>query len=155
MLKKIGTAARHADREDGGDQSFLELFVKVQPNWRESHEFVEELDWRRQLELLDPSRKESTAGSSAESSLATSSPRRTSSARSESIAGKKTSDSDVPDSRNVSISIRQADFKLQVTLAADRKAVDPVVQSIMEIVREIRNAPEEKKMRSSLRSPKH
>jgi len=31
---------------------FLELFVKVQPNWRESQRFVEELDWRRQLEHL-------------------------------------------------------------------------------------------------------
>jgi len=26
--------------------------VKVQPNWRESRTFVEELDWRRQLEHL-------------------------------------------------------------------------------------------------------
>jgi GTP-binding protein Era len=31
---------------------FLELFVKVQPNWRESRVFVEETDWRRQLEKL-------------------------------------------------------------------------------------------------------
>ncbi len=31
---------------------FLELFVKVRENWRESHEFVEELDWRRQVERL-------------------------------------------------------------------------------------------------------
>jgi GTP-binding protein Era len=30
----------------------LELFVKVRPNWRESRAFVEELDWRRQLEHL-------------------------------------------------------------------------------------------------------
>jgi len=26
--------------------------VKVRGNWRESHEFVEELDWRRQVESL-------------------------------------------------------------------------------------------------------
>jgi GTP-binding protein Era len=31
---------------------FLELYVKVQPNWRESRGFVEELDWRRQLQHL-------------------------------------------------------------------------------------------------------
>jgi hypothetical protein len=35
-----------------GTKVFLELFVKVQPNWRESRGFVEELDWRRQLEHL-------------------------------------------------------------------------------------------------------
>jgi GTP-binding protein Era len=29
---------------------FLELYVKVQPGWRDSRGFVEELDWRRQLE---------------------------------------------------------------------------------------------------------
>jgi len=28
------------------------LFVKVSPEWRESRAFIEELDWRRQLELL-------------------------------------------------------------------------------------------------------
>jgi GTP-binding protein Era len=35
-----------------GTKVFLELYVKVQPNWRESRGFVEELDWRRQLERL-------------------------------------------------------------------------------------------------------
>jgi GTP-binding protein Era len=35
-----------------GTRVFLELFVKVSPEWRESHTFIEELDWRRQLELL-------------------------------------------------------------------------------------------------------
>jgi GTP-binding protein Era len=35
-----------------GTKVFLELYVKVQPNWRESRGFVEELDWRRQLEHL-------------------------------------------------------------------------------------------------------
>jgi GTP-binding protein Era len=29
---------------------FLELFVKVRAGWRNSREFVEGLDWRRQLE---------------------------------------------------------------------------------------------------------
>jgi len=32
--------------------------VKVQPNWRESRAFVEELDWRRQLENLTDGRAE-------------------------------------------------------------------------------------------------
>jgi len=52
MLKKIGTAARLQIEEMLGKRVFLELFVKVRGNWRESHEFVEELDWRRQVESL-------------------------------------------------------------------------------------------------------
>jgi GTPase len=52
MLKKIGTAARLEIERMLGTKVFLELFVKVQPNWRESRGFVEELDWRRQLEHL-------------------------------------------------------------------------------------------------------
>jgi len=27
---------------------YLELFVKVKADWRESRDFVEELDWRRE-----------------------------------------------------------------------------------------------------------
>jgi GTP-binding protein Era len=52
MLKKIGTAARIEIEKMVGTKVFLQLFVKVKPNWRESHEFVEETDWRRQLERL-------------------------------------------------------------------------------------------------------
>jgi GTP-binding protein Era len=52
MLKKIGTAARLQIEKMVGTRVFLELFVKVSPEWRESHTFIEELDWRRQLELL-------------------------------------------------------------------------------------------------------
>jgi GTP-binding protein Era len=52
MLKKIGTAARLQIEKMVGTRVFLELFVKVSPDWRESHTFIEELDWRRQLELL-------------------------------------------------------------------------------------------------------
>jgi GTP-binding protein Era len=52
MLKKIGTAARLQIEKMLGTRVFLELFVKVKPDWRESHYFVEELDWRRQLEHL-------------------------------------------------------------------------------------------------------
>jgi GTP-binding protein Era len=52
MLKKIGTSARLQIEKMVGTRVFLELFVKVNPDWRESHAFIEELDWRRQLELL-------------------------------------------------------------------------------------------------------
>ena len=59
MLKKIGTAARIDIEKIVGTRVFLELFVKVQPGWRESRQFVEELDWRRQLEqLAGPSRSD-------------------------------------------------------------------------------------------------
>jgi GTPase len=52
MLKKIGTGARVQIERMLGTKVFLELYVKVEPNWRESRGFVEELDWRRQLEHL-------------------------------------------------------------------------------------------------------
>ena len=52
MLKKIGTAARLQIERMVGKRVYLELFVKVQAGWRESRQFVEELDWRRQLEQL-------------------------------------------------------------------------------------------------------
>ncbi len=52
MLKKIGTAARLQIEKMVGTKVFLELFVKVQPGWRDSRQFVDELDWRRQLEFL-------------------------------------------------------------------------------------------------------
>ena len=50
MLKKIGTAARLQIERMLGTKVFLELFVKAEPGWRDSRSFVEELDWRRQLE---------------------------------------------------------------------------------------------------------
>jgi GTP-binding protein Era len=52
MLKKIGTAARIEIERMLGTKLYLELFVKVRQNWRESRGFVEELDWRKQLEHL-------------------------------------------------------------------------------------------------------
>src|SRR5437660_6237588 len=52
MLKKIGTAARIEIERMLGTKAFLELFAKVRQNWRESRGFVEELDWRKQLEHL-------------------------------------------------------------------------------------------------------
>jgi GTPase len=52
MLKKIGTLARLDIEKMVRTKVFLELFVKVQPGWRDSRQFVEELDWRRQLESM-------------------------------------------------------------------------------------------------------
>jgi GTP-binding protein Era len=52
MLKQIGTAARKEIETLLGTRVFLELFVKVQEEWRSSRGFIEELDWRRQLEHL-------------------------------------------------------------------------------------------------------
>jgi GTPase len=52
MLKRIGTAARKDIESLLGTRVFLELFVKVQEEWRSSRGFVEELDWRRQLEEI-------------------------------------------------------------------------------------------------------
>ena len=52
MLKQIGTAARKEIESLLGTRVFLELFVKVQEEWRSSRGFVEELDWRRQLEQI-------------------------------------------------------------------------------------------------------
>ncbi len=52
MLKRIGTAARMDIEKLLGVKVFLELFVKVRPGWRDQSEFVEELDWRKQLEGL-------------------------------------------------------------------------------------------------------
>jgi len=50
MLKKIGTSARLQMERMLGTKVFLELYVKVEAGWRDSRAFVEELDWRRQLE---------------------------------------------------------------------------------------------------------
>jgi len=52
MLKQIGTAARKEIESLLGTRVFLELFVKVQSEWRSSRGFVEELDWRRQLKEI-------------------------------------------------------------------------------------------------------
>ncbi|MCI0351768.1 MAG: GTPase Era [Acidobacteriales bacterium] len=52
MLKKIGTLARKELEFRLGTKVFLELFVKVREGWRDSPEFVETLDWRKQLEDL-------------------------------------------------------------------------------------------------------
>ena len=52
MLKQIGTKARLEIEKLVETKVFLQLFVKVQANWRDSDQFVEGLDWQRQLELL-------------------------------------------------------------------------------------------------------
>jgi GTP-binding protein Era len=52
MLKKIGTAARLDIEKMIGTKIFLELFVKIKAGWRDSRSFVEELDWRRQLQQI-------------------------------------------------------------------------------------------------------
>ena len=51
-LKEIGTAARQELERLLGKKVYLELFVKVKPGWRQSASFVEDLDWRKQLEHL-------------------------------------------------------------------------------------------------------
>jgi GTPase len=50
MLKKIGTAARLQIERMLETKVFLELYVKAAPGWRDSRRFVDELDWRRQIE---------------------------------------------------------------------------------------------------------
>ena len=52
MLKKIGTAARLDIEKMVGTKVYLELFVKIKAGWRDSRNFVEELDWRRQLQQI-------------------------------------------------------------------------------------------------------
>jgi GTP-binding protein Era len=45
-LKKIGTLARQEMEKMLSRKIFLELFVKVQKNWRENPEFLNTIDWR-------------------------------------------------------------------------------------------------------------
>jgi GTPase len=52
MIKKIGTSARKEIQSVLSTRVFLELFVKVQPNWRQNARMVRQLDWHRQLERL-------------------------------------------------------------------------------------------------------
>ena len=51
-LKEIGTSARRKIESLLGTRVYLELYVIVEPGWRESSAFVESLDWRNQLERL-------------------------------------------------------------------------------------------------------
>ena len=45
-LKNIGTLARYEIEKMLGHKVFLELFVKVQKDWRENPEFLNAIDWR-------------------------------------------------------------------------------------------------------------
>jgi GTP-binding protein Era len=51
-MKKIGTQARMDIESILGTKVFLELFVKVKPNWRQNAAMVRQLDWHRQLEEM-------------------------------------------------------------------------------------------------------
>ncbi len=51
-LKSIGTAARKEIESMLGRRVFLELYVVVEENWRESQGFINSLDWRKQLEEM-------------------------------------------------------------------------------------------------------
>jgi len=61
MLKKVGTEARKELENLLGTKIFLEMFVKVVPDWRENPSLVRELHWHAQLEALaeDQTQKES------------------------------------------------------------------------------------------------
>lgn len=51
-LKKIGTGARLQIEKVLNTKVFLELYVKVRSGWRDSRSFVEETNWRTQLERI-------------------------------------------------------------------------------------------------------
>jgi GTP-binding protein Era len=51
-IKKIGTQARKELESLLGSHIFLELTVRVQPQWRQNPAVVRQLDWHRQLEQL-------------------------------------------------------------------------------------------------------
>jgi len=51
-LKDIGTRARKQIEHLTGTRVYLELHVIVEPNWRESKAFIEQLDWRNELERI-------------------------------------------------------------------------------------------------------
>ena len=52
MLKRVGTQARKELEALLGTKIFLEMFVKVDPDWRENPMKVRELDWHTQLQAL-------------------------------------------------------------------------------------------------------
>ena len=52
MLKAIGMAARKEIESLLGTRVYLELFVKVEEEWRSKAGFIEDLDWRRELEQI-------------------------------------------------------------------------------------------------------
>ena len=52
LLKSVGTQARIELEAMLGTKVFLELFVKTQPEWRNSASMVKQMDWRRQMEQM-------------------------------------------------------------------------------------------------------
>ncbi len=60
-LKEIGSGARHKIEALLGTRVYLELHIIVEPGWRESQRFVEELDWRNELERLTEEQPEGSA----------------------------------------------------------------------------------------------
>jgi GTP-binding protein Era len=65
-MKKIGTQARTELETILGTRIFLELFVKVQPGWRQNPAIVRQLDWHRQLEQMSESQQSEAQASQAE-----------------------------------------------------------------------------------------
>ncbi len=57
-LKKIGTAARLQIQGLLNTKVFLELFVKVRAGWRDSRDFVQETDWRTQMQNMSMAEKD-------------------------------------------------------------------------------------------------
>jgi GTP-binding protein Era len=57
-MKMIGTEARKELEAIFGTRIFLELFVKVQPQWRQSPSIVRQLDWHRQLEQMSEAQEQ-------------------------------------------------------------------------------------------------
>ncbi len=55
MLKKIGSLARKELEQTFDGKVYLELFVKVRENWRESPGFLKGLDWRKMVGAEDQS----------------------------------------------------------------------------------------------------
>jgi GTP-binding protein Era len=47
MLKRIGTLAREEMEALFDRRIYLNLFIKVQPGWRERPAFLNSLDWRK------------------------------------------------------------------------------------------------------------
>ena len=57
MLKKIGTAARLQIEKMVGTRVFLELFVKVSPDWRESHSVYRRIGLAPAIGVANPCRE--------------------------------------------------------------------------------------------------
>jgi len=63
MLKKVGTEARKELEKLLGTKIFLEMYVKVVPDWRENPSKVRELDWHAQLEGIAEDQRLRSGGS--------------------------------------------------------------------------------------------